>query len=96
MAASDVTPDIPGTQPICPRETHFKLRAERRFALVLVGAPLFVLAWPLALGAGPPLETDDPDTPGPNRWEINLSSPFATRDDTWLFQPLLDINYGVG
>lgn len=46
--------------------------------------------------AGPPLETDDPDTPGPKRWEINLSSPFATRDDTWLFQPLLDINYGVG
>jgi hypothetical protein len=46
--------------------------------------------------AGPPLETDDPDTPGPRRWEVNLSSPFATRDDTWLFQPLLDINYGVG
>lgn len=46
--------------------------------------------------AGPPLETDDPDTPGPNKWEINLSSPFATRNDTWLFQPLLDLNYGVG
>jgi hypothetical protein len=46
--------------------------------------------------AGPPLETDDPDTPGPNQWEINLSSPFATRNDTWLFQPLLDLNYGVG
>jgi hypothetical protein len=46
--------------------------------------------------AGPPLETDDPDTPGPDRWEINLSSPFVTRNDTWLFQPLLDINYGVG
>lgn len=46
--------------------------------------------------AGPPLETDDPDTPGPKRWEINFASPFATRDDAWLFQPLLDINYGVG
>ena len=46
--------------------------------------------------AGPPLETDDPDTPGPNRWEINLSSPFVNRNDTWLFQPLLDLNYGVG
>ena len=46
--------------------------------------------------AGPPLETDDPDMPGPNQWEINLSSPFATRNDTWLFQPLLDLNYGVG
>ncbi len=46
--------------------------------------------------AGPPLETDDPDTPGANRWEINLSSPFVTRNDVWLFQPLFDINYGVG
>lgn len=46
--------------------------------------------------AGPPLETDDPDTPGPNRWEINLSSPFATRAETWAFQPLLDVNFGVG
>jgi hypothetical protein len=46
--------------------------------------------------AGPPLETDDPDTPGPKRWEINMSSPFATRDDVRAFQPLLDINYGVG
>lgn len=61
------------------------------------------LALPSLLGvavlpvlAGPPLETDDPDTPGPKRWEINLASPFATRDDAWLFQPLLDINYGVG
>jgi hypothetical protein len=59
------------------------------------------LSWSLVASlvtglAGPPLETDDPDTPGSNRWEINLSSPFATRKDTWLFQPLLDLNYGVG
>ena len=64
--------------------------------------PFRVLIWALflpgviLLQAGPPLETDDPDTPGPNHWEINLASPFTTRDDTWLFQPLVDINYGVG
>jgi hypothetical protein len=57
--------------------------------------PLLILN-PSAVLAGPPLETDDPDTPGPNRWEINLSSPFATRDDMRVFQPLLDLNYGVG
>jgi hypothetical protein len=56
----------------------------------------FLLALAFATLAGPPLETDDPDTPGPNNWEINLASPFATRDGTWLLQPLLDINYGVG
>jgi hypothetical protein len=60
------------------------------------GPPALLLACGLALYAGPPLETDDPDTPGPRRWEINLSSPFAIRDDARLFQPLLDINYGVG
>ena len=60
------------------------------------GLPAAVmLAW-VAAHAGPPLETDDPDTPGPNGWEINVASPFVLRDDSWLFQPLLDINYGVG
>lgn len=58
-----------------------------------VSVSLFMSA---AAHAGPPLETDDPDTPGPNRWEINVSSPFEIQDDTWVIHPLLDINYGVG
>jgi hypothetical protein len=62
----------------------------------LIGSALAACAVVLSATAGPPLETDDPDTPGPTRWEINLASPFATRAGTWLFQPLLDINYGVG
>jgi hypothetical protein len=46
---------------------------------------------------GPPLMTDDPDTPGPGHWEINIAmlvdtSPEARR----LEMPRLDINYGVG
>src|SRR5580658_306700 len=47
--------------------------------------------------AGPPLITDDPDTPGPNNWEIETAaiSQYAGRE--WQLQtPLLDNNYGVG
>src|SRR5688572_20178339 len=46
--------------------------------------------------AGPPLETDDPDTPGAGRWEINISTQMEKRRDVWEWTPLLDINYGVG
>ena len=47
--------------------------------------------------AGPPLVTDDPETPGTNRWEINLAvlSEFNS-EATHLDAPLLDINYGLG
>lgn len=47
--------------------------------------------------ASPPLLTDDPDTPGDGRWEINL--PFTVeklRSEMLLETPLLDINYGLG
>jgi hypothetical protein len=45
--------------------------------------------------AGPPLETDDPDTPGPGNWEINVA---ATHEKRGIreFKPVLDLNYGVG
>ncbi len=49
-----------------------------------------------ALG-GPPLLTDDPDTPGPNHWEINLAMTSEYEGREWLLgTPLLDMNYGVG
>jgi len=46
---------------------------------------------------GPPLITDDPDTPGPGFWEINLAA-MAERSisERRTEQPLADINYGVG
>src|SRR5215218_637850 len=50
----------------------------------------------LPLLAGPPLETDDPDTPGRNNWEINVSTEMEKRSEVWEWTPLLDINYGVG
>jgi hypothetical protein len=47
--------------------------------------------------AGPPLLTDDPETPGPNQWEINLAVTTEKNRRDWEFEaPLLDLNYGVG
>jgi hypothetical protein len=46
---------------------------------------------------GPPLLTDDPDTPGPNHWEINVATMSENLAHEWEFAtPLLDMNYGVG
>lgn len=46
---------------------------------------------------GPPLITDDPDTPGNHRWEINVGftqESIATRTNFEI--PLFDFNYGAG
>ena len=45
----------------------------------------------------PPLDVDDPATPGCNKWEINLvvDGDFS-REEKNLELPLLDINYGIG
>ncbi len=59
---------------------------------------LLALVPAAALGqGGPPLLTDDPGTPGPRRWEINVAftldhSPSARVMGT----PLVDANYGWG
>lgn len=47
--------------------------------------------------AGPPLLTDDPDTPGNNHWEINIAALVSqNRTERSWSTPLLDINYGLG
>lgn len=45
----------------------------------------------------PPLDVDDPGTPGCNRWEINFltTGDLAKSQNVWEL-PLLDINYGIG
>ncbi len=45
----------------------------------------------------PPLNVDDPGTPGCNKWELNFvaDGDLAKGQNTWEV-PLLDINYGVG
>ncbi|HEU5256351.1 MAG TPA: hypothetical protein VFU28_10185 [Vicinamibacterales bacterium] len=46
---------------------------------------------------GPPLITDDPDTPGPGYWEINLAAIVErSMSQRRTEQPLADINYGIG
>ena len=46
--------------------------------------------------AGPPLFTDDPETPGRGGWEINISHNIErTRDAFFMETPLFDINYGL-
>ena len=46
--------------------------------------------------AGPPLMTDDSETPGSGGWEINVSHSIEqTRDEFQMLTPLIDINYGL-
>jgi hypothetical protein len=46
---------------------------------------------------GPPLITDDPDTPGPRYWEVNLFGFLQdSRQQRLWEQPRVDLNYGVG
>ena len=81
-------------------ESHRKLSAKIG-SLTILGLQLFfslsfVSAVALAQG-GPPLITDDPDTPGPGYWEINLSSLLEkSSSERRLEAPFADINYGVG
>jgi hypothetical protein len=68
------------------------MRSAAIAVLILVMSPLLALAQ-----GGPPLITDDPGTPGPGRWEINLA--FTTEKghgETRFETPLLDVNYGWG
>lgn len=46
---------------------------------------------------GPPLVTDDPGTPGPGRWEVNIAVLAEKRPSEHALEaPLVDANYGVG
>jgi hypothetical protein len=46
---------------------------------------------------GPPMITDDPDTPGPGKWENNIAIAFEhLSDETSYDLPAIDLNYGVG
>jgi hypothetical protein len=65
-----------------------------RLALMLSLTISVSSAW--AVG-GPPLVTDDPDTPGDGHWEINLATiTQRTLDGYSVAVPDADINYGLG
>jgi len=47
--------------------------------------------------SSPPLLSNDPGTPGPGKWEVNLYTSWerSSIDNAWQI-PLIDVNYGVG
>jgi hypothetical protein len=58
---------------------------------------LFALAGPAQAQGGPPFYTNDPGTPGPYNWEINLGyMPFVYTDQSITHTPDVDINFGIG
>ena len=74
-------------------------RTNRWPALGVPGLAILFLLAPASARAqgGPPLITDDPDTPGPGYWEINFSTFFEKNRHERRFEvPRLDLNYGVG
>ena len=82
------------------RQAHRALSSAFRIALFGVIA---IIAWLLPAAApafaqgGPPLVTNDPGTPGPKNWEINLGVMQVLRHNTDEVQvPQIDLNYGVG
>lgn len=73
----------------------------QRFTTAFVRLGAALLAGILTVSAhaegGPPLVTDDPDTPGSDNWEINAAVIGAENRQHWdLAAPDLDINYGWG
>jgi hypothetical protein len=44
----------------------------------------------------PPLDVDDPGTPGCNGWEVNIVTSGEFGRDMSLETPLFDVNYGIG
>lgn len=65
---------------------------------LVVSAALCGLVTPAAFAqGGPPMVTDDPETPGDGKWEINLAGLGArTRVRKDVSLPDADINYGLG
>jgi hypothetical protein len=65
-------------------------------AVALAVALLACLGPHDACRAGPPLFTDDPETPGRGGWEINISHNIERTRDAFIMEtPLFDINYGL-
>jgi hypothetical protein len=67
------------------------------FAAIIVLGTLALGTLPAFAQGGPPMQTDDPGTPGNNNWEINVAYiPERAKDFDQYSVPILDINYGVG
>src|SRR5579872_7257089 len=69
---------------------------KQRWLAVLAISSSLSASFALAQG-GPPMITDDPDTPGNRNWEINANAVGAfSRGQSFVQVPYLDLNYGFG
>ena len=81
---------------------NISIRCRQALHLLLIlcvpgGIGLGLVPSPAHAQGGPPLETDDPGTPGDGRWEINLAATLEhTAGGTLYEAPLGDANYGLG
>lgn len=72
--------------------------SRKRVALGCALAALLtgILVSGLPCWAGPPLLTDDPETPGQHGWEVNVAHTLEkTRQGLGMEVPIFDINYGL-
>jgi hypothetical protein len=66
-------------------------------AFAVCTAILLISAAPALAQGGPPLLTNDPGTPGPHQWEVNLAfTPSICSSLQSYGAPQFDFNYGVG
>ncbi|MCX6143730.1 MAG: hypothetical protein NTZ35_10945 [Ignavibacteriales bacterium] len=72
-------------------------RTSFKSAILFACSLLILFSESILAQSSPPLLTNDPGTPGPGNWEINVLTSFehSAVNDEWLI-PLLDFNYGVG
>lgn len=81
------------------RDPHPRLSAPvcaLLFRGLILASFAFISAFAFAQG-GPPYYTNDPGTPGPLNWEINLGyMPFFYSNQSVSHTPDVDINFGIG
>jgi hypothetical protein len=73
--------------------THTKFK----HAILFTCSVLILFSESILAQSSPPLLSNDPGTPGPGNWEINILTSLERSNvtDEWQI-PLIDFNYGVG
>jgi hypothetical protein len=95
--AAEAAAVIDGRMPAPPQLPRRKSPRPRRCGKYFLFALFLFIPHLVRAQAGPPLLTNDPGTPGPEEWEINLGVMPVLRQNLNVYQlPQLDFNYGVG
>jgi hypothetical protein len=71
--------------------------ADFKYAIFFASSVLIMSSESILAQSSPPLLSNDPGTPGPGKWEINILTSLEHSDvnEEWQI-PLFDINYGIG